>query len=267
MATCHTRPVLECVVNVSEGRDAALLSQFDRTCGSDLLDRHTDPDHHRSVFTLVGEDAPRHLARAVVAGLDLRRHQGVHPRIGVMDVVPFVPLHGASLADALAARDRYCTWAADELGVPCFAYGPERTLPEVRRSAFVDLAPTTGPPTPHPTAGASAVGAREVLVAYNLWLARPDLAQARAIARDLRSPAVRALGLAVGDEVQVSMNLVAPDHVGPAQVWDAVAARAAIARAEIVGLVPETVLRATPPHRWAELDLAADRTIEARLGR
>lgn len=265
-ATCHTRPVLECVVNVSEGRDAALLSRLDRACGAALLDRHTDPDHHRSVFTLVGEAAVRDLARAAVGLLDLGRHDGAHPRIGVVDVVPFVPLPGASPADAVAARDRYCVWASAELGVPCFAYGPERTLPEVRRAAFADLPPTTGPAMPHPTAGAMAVGAREVLVAYNLWLAQPDLARARTIARELRSPAVRALGLQVGEHVQVSANLVVPEQIGPAQVWDAVASRAPIARAELVGLVPDAVLRAVPRDRWPQLDLGAERTIEARLG-
>src|SRR5690606_8929667 len=119
-----------------------------------------------------------------------------------------------------------------------FVYGPERSLPEVRRRAFVDLAPDAGPPTPHPTAGAVAVGARPVLVAYNLWLAEPDLELARRLARELRSPEVRALGLAVGEEVQVSMNLVAPERVGPADVYDRVAGSTRIARAELVGLAP-----------------------------
>jgi glutamate formiminotransferase len=258
--------VLECVVNVSEGRDAAALARLAASVGGALLDVHTDPDHHRSVLTLLGTDAPRALARAAVAELDLTGHDGVHPRIGVLDVVPFVPLAASTLADAVAARDAFCTWAGAELGLPCFAYGPERSLPDVRRHAFGTLAPTAGPPVPHPTAGAVAVGARPVLVAYNLWLAEPDLALAREVAASLRSPAVRALGLAVGPAVQVSMNLLAPEQVGPAQVWDAVAARAAIARAELVGLIPDTVLRATPRDRWGPLDLAEGRTIEARVG-
>lgn len=259
--------MLECVVNVSEGRRPTVIAALSDAAGPDLLDLHSDPDHHRSVFTLVGEEAPRRLARAAVAALDLRVHQGAHPRLGVVDVVPFVPLGDTSLAAAVAARDRFCAWAAAELGLPCFAYGPERTLPEVRRDAFGPLAPTTGPAAPHPTAGAAAVGARPLLVAYNLWLAVPDLARARALARDLRSPAVRALGLAVGRDVQVSMNLVAPHEVGPAEVWDAVAARTAIARAELVGLAPAAVVEAVPRGRWAQLDLAEERTIEARLAR
>lgn len=257
--------MLECVANVSEGRDPDLLARLDRAAGPDLLDRHTDPDHHRSVFTLVGEEAVRRLTRAAVAALDLGPHRGAHPRIGVVDVVPFVPLGRTPEAEAVAARDRYCAWAAAELGLPCFTYGPERPLPEVRRAAFGTLAPTVGPPAPHPTAGAVAVGARGLLVAYNLWLARPDLDLARDLARRLRSPAVRALGLQVGAEVQVSMNLVAPHRVGPAQVWDVVAAHTLIDRAELVGLVPDAVLRGAPRDRWAALDLAEDRTIEARL--
>lgn len=257
--------MLECVVNVSEGRDRRAVAAIGAAAGGALLDVHTDPDHHRSVLTVVGEEAPRAVAREAVARLDLRAHTGAHPRIGVVDVVPFVPLGGATPADAVAARDAFCAWAADELGLPCFAYGPERTLPEVRRRAFVDLAPTTGPTAPHRTAGAVAVGARPLLVAYNLWLRSPDADLARAVARDLRSPTVRALGLRVGDAVQVSMNLVDPAVTGPADVWDAVAARAEVARAELVGLVPEAVLAATPPERWAQLDLGPERTIEARL--
>lgn len=254
-------------MNVSEGRDPEVLARLAGACGADLLDVHTDPHHHRSVLTLVGEEAPRALTREAVAALDLGGHDGVHPRIGVVDVVPFVPLGSATLDDAVAARDRFAAWAAAELGLPCFAYGPERTLPEVRRHAWADLGPTTGPSRPHPTAGAVAVGARPVLVAYNLWLAAPDLALARRLAAALRRPEVRALGLAVGDEVQVSFNLVAPEVVGPGQVWDEVAAQAEVARAELVGLVPEAVLRAAPEERWAQLDLAPDRTIEARLAR
>ncbi|HEY8526979.1 MAG TPA: hypothetical protein VIL48_18550 [Acidimicrobiales bacterium] len=257
--------MLECVVNISEGRRDALVAAIAATAGRDLLDVHSDPDHNRSVLTLVGEEAPRHVTRAAVGRLDLREHAGVHPRLGVVDVVPFVPLGDATLADAVAARDRFLAWAAAELGLPGFAYGPERTLPEVRRHAFGELAPDAGPAEPHPTAGAVAVGARGVLVAWNVWLADGDVAAARAVARDIRSAHVRALGLPVAGGAQVSMNLIAPDIVGPAEAWDLVAARASIARAELVGLVPASVLYRTDPARWAQLDLAEDRTIEHRL--
>jgi glutamate formiminotransferase / 5-formyltetrahydrofolate cyclo-ligase len=258
-------PPLECVVNVSEGTRTDVVDAIAGAAGGDLLDVHSDRHHNRSVLTLVGEDAPRAVARAGVERLDLRRHQGVHPRIGVVDVVPFVPLAGATLADAVAARDRFLAWIAVELGVPGFAYGPERTLPEVRRHAFAGLAPDAGPARPHPSAGAVAVGAREVLVAWNLWLAEPDLARARAVAAEVRSPEVRALGLAVGERVQVSLNLVEPATVGPAEAWDRLAARVPVAGAELVGLIPEAVLDRTDPARWPQLDLAPDRTIEARL--
>jgi glutamate formiminotransferase len=259
--------VIECVVNVSEGRDQAVLGALEAAAGGDLLDLHRDPHHHRAVLTLVGTDAPRRVAAEAVARIDLRNHDGAHPRIGAVDVVPFVPLDGSSPADAVAARDDFCAWAAAALALPCFRYGPERTLPDVRRGAFAALAPDCGGPAPHPTAGGCAVGARPVLVAYNVWLDGGDVIAARRVAAAVRSPAVRALGLQVGRRVQVSMNLVAPAEVGPAAAFDAVAALTPVAGAELVGLVPDAVLRAAPEARWAELDLAPDRTIEARLAR
>ena len=220
--------MLECVVNVSEGRDRAVVAAIARAGSDALLDVHSDPDHHRSVLTLAGpgpdlEEAVRAVARATVQRIDLRRHDGVHPRLGALDVVPFVPLGpdgspggpGIDLGPALEARDRFAAWAGAELALPCFLYGPERTLPEVRREAFGRLAPDTGPPGPHPGAGACAVGARPVLVAYNVWLTTPDLAVARAVASAIRGPAVRALGLAVGGATQVSCNLIDPLAVGP----------------------------------------------------
>jgi glutamate formiminotransferase len=257
--------MLECVINISEGRRMDRLEPIARSAGRELLDVHTDPDHHRSVLTVVDPPAARAVALAAVLRLDLRDHDGAHPRLGVVDVVPFVPLGPTTMAEAISARDDFARWLGEEHGVPCFRYGPERSLPDVRRHAFGDLAPDTGPDRPHPTAGACCVGARPLLVAYNLWLAEPDLATAKAIARDLRSPTVRALGLAVGDEVQVSMNLVDPFVTGPADVHDAVAARTAIARAELVGLIPGAVLDRIPVRRWSTLDLAEDRTIESRL--
>src|SRR5262249_61470153 len=126
-----------------------------------LLDVHVDADHNRSVLTLAGSaseiEAPvRDVARAAVAHIDLRARAGVHPRIGALDVVPFVPLSGATLDDAVVLRDRFAQWAGDELGLPCFFYGPERSLPEVRRGAFVTLRPDCGPSSPHLPAGAAA---------------------------------------------------------------------------------------------------------------
>jgi glutamate formiminotransferase len=188
-----------------------------------------------------------------------------------VDVVPFVALDASTPEDALAARDAFAGWFAAEHGVPCFLYGPERTLPEVRRGAFTALVPDTGPDRPHPTAGACAVGARPVLVAYNAWLDRDDVAAARAIAAAVRRPGLRTLGLQVGDRAQVSMNLVEPERIGPAAAYDLVTGAArtagcAVAGAELVGLLPRDVLHAVPRARWSELDLDEDRTIEARLG-
>jgi glutamate formiminotransferase len=264
--------VLECVVNLSEGRDPARLAVLTAAAGDDLLDVHSDPHHHRTVLTLVGEAAPRAVAEAALELLDLRDHEGVHPRLGVVDVVPFVALEGSTFADAVAARDAFSRWWAREHHVPCFRYGPERSLPDVRRRAFHDLAPDDGPTAPHPTAGATAVGARPVLVAYNVWLDGADVAVARLLAGDVRGDGVRSLGLAVGDRAQVSMNLVDPQRIGPADAYDRVVAAgrtrgAAVAGAELVGLLPEAVLGSVDPARWSELDLSPDRTIEARLAR
>ena len=248
-------------VNISEGRAGRALDRIAAAAGDALLDLHRDEHHHRSVLTLAGEDAVRAVAREAVAAIDLRRHLGVHPRLGAIDVVPFVPFGDSTMADALAARDRFVLWAADELALPAVVYGEgARSLPEVRRRARLEL-------LPHPTAGAVAVGARGPLVAYNVWLATPDLAAARRVAAAVRGPALRALGLPVGDRCQVSMNLIEPLRLGPADAYDAVAALAPVAGAELVGLVPEAVLAAVPVERWEELDLDADRSVEARLRR
>jgi glutamate formiminotransferase len=276
------RRFLECVINISEGTRTDRLDPLIRAAGGTGLDLHRDRFHNRSVLTLGGrpdavEAAARAVATVAVETLDLGTHQGVHPRFGVVDVVPFVSLDAGALDSgslgvgalgaAVAARDRFAGWAGSTLGLPCFLYGTGRTLPEIRRQAWNPLAPDTGPPAPHPTAGSVAVGARPVLVAYNLWLAEPDLARARSIAAAIRGPTLRALGLRVGPDVQVSCNLIDPASVGPAAAFDAVASRAAVSRAELVGLIPRSVLDAAPRHRWPELDLDPSATIEARLER
>ena len=264
--------MLECVVNISEGRDREAISSIADAAGVELLDLHTDVDHHRSVLTLLGEDAPRRVATEAIARVDLREHVGAHPRLGVVDVVPFVPLGGDPIDDALSARNTFAAWLADTHDVPVFLYGPERSLPDVRRQAFRDLRPDLGPTAPHATAGATCVGARPVLVAYNVWLRDATISVAREVAAEVRSPAVRALGLAVGEAVQVSMNLVEPATLGPAAAYDLVRREVerlggSVARAELVGLVPRAVLSEIDPTRWDELDLDDARTIEARLER
>jgi glutamate formiminotransferase len=289
--------VAECVINVSEGRNTGTIDALSMAGGHAVLDVHSDPEHHRSVLTLGGpldvvEDAAQRVVAEAVARIDLRAHAGIHPRLGAADVVPFVPLpsHRVSAAApstgsageawprVVEARDRFAIWAGTTLRLPCFLYGPERSLPEVRRRAFRSLAPDTGPSEPHPTAGASAVGARPVLVAYNLWIAgasggTPEeeraraVAVARSLAHGLRGPAVRSLGFAVATGAQVSLN---PAALPVADVYDAVASGAEskgcrVLRAELVGLAPAVVLDTAPRHRWAELDLSEDRTIESRL--
>jgi len=273
--TDHPFTIFECVVNVSEGRNQQFIDDLLAAGGLSVLDVHSDPYHNRSVLTLGGALDPvtaaaRAIARIAIARINVTTHVGAHPWIGAVDVVPFVHLAGWPLSDgqlekARAARNAFAEWVAAELGVPSFYYGPERTLPDVRRTAWTELAPDCGPPGPHPTAGAIAVGARRLLVAYNIWLEVNDLGMARRIAREIRSAYVRALGLQVGTSVQVSCNLIAPTVVGPGAVFDAVSRRASVERSELVGLVPHLVLAAEPSHRWAELSLDPSATIEARL--
>ncbi len=274
---------MECVVNVSEGRDERVLGQLSVAAQPVLLDVHRDPDHHRSVFTLAGADAEvdravRALATECVARLDLGAHHGAHPRTGVLDVVPFVPYRpgGPPESDPSATvphRDDFARWLGTVLGVPSFLYGPlsggqSRTLPQLRGHAFREIPPDFGPRQPHRTAGATMVGARSALVAYNVWVS--SVAVARRVAPLVRGPAVRALGLAVGARAQVSCNLVEPFTFGPAHLYDLVAARVeeaggSVLGAELVGLLPEPILREIPSARWAELDLSPEQTVEARL--
>jgi len=274
-----TTPTLASAVNISEGRDTAVIDLIAEACGDLLLDVHRDEDHHRSVLTLAGEmnellRSLHALIRTAVRSLDLSRHAGVHPRFGVVDVVPFTPVGHNDLTPAIEARDRLAIWAGAALEVPCFLYGPmpdsgSRSLPEVRKGAFGTMLPDTGPDHPHPSAGAIAVGARGPLVAYNLWVSGLTLAETRVVARRVRNRRVRALGLATGRATQVSCNLIEPNAFGPADAYDLVAATlsegAFIERAELVGLVPTAVLDHTSEERYEQLGLSAADSLEARL--
>lgn len=279
--------LLECVVNVSEGRDEATLRRLAAAAGAALLDQHRDPDHNRTVFTLAGPadlvaESSRALATATLAHLDLRGHTGAHPRLGVLDVVPFVPYEpgGAApedLTTAVAQRDRFAHWLGADMGVPSFLYGPlpggrTRSLPDIRHLAFGPspggLTPDEGPAQAGLRSGATAVGARRVLVAYNVWVSSAEVA--RRVAPLVRGPAVRALGLAVGARAQVSCNLVDPDRYGPGQLYDAVAALVGeaggrVQGGELVGLIPESVLATVPSDRRGELGLSEEATVESRL--
>lgn len=257
--------MLECVINISEGNDLPKLSDLATLLGPDFLDLHSDGDHNRSVFTLFGTQAARVLVRNAVEAFDIREHSGVHPRVGIVDVVPFVALEPSTFHDAVKARDEFANFAATELDIPCFLYGPERTLPYIRAHAFKDLLPDLGPKTPHPRAGSICVGARPLLVAYNLWLKSAPLDIAKNISAAIRNESVRALGMQVGGFTQVSMNLIAPHLVGPADVYDEVSKHAEIARAELVGLIPARVLANIPRARWEQLDVNNEKTIEWRI--
>jgi glutamate formiminotransferase len=273
-----TEPVLECVANVSEGRDPAPLrelGQIVEKSGARLIDVHSDVDHHRSVFTFLGapavvERAALAFARRAVELIDLRRHAGVHPRIGAVDVVPFVPLSGLPMVEAVAVARRVGQALAAETGVPVFLYEEaaivpdRRDLPELRAGGFERLAerladprwrPDAGPAEPHPTAGATVIGARRPLIALNAMLDSADLAGARAVAAAVRErspaglPAVRALGVPLPSRrvAQVSMNLLDYRRTRPRAVIERVDAETArrglhITRYELVGCAPADAL-------------------------
>jgi glutamate formiminotransferase len=270
--------VFECVINISEGRNLDLLDDLGETAGRSLRDLHVDGSHNRSVFTLIND--AQSLERDVHAligasfhALDLRTHEGVHPRFGVVDVVPFVVLERDEASRAVELRDATARWIAETFDVPVFLYGPvegvERTLPEIRKRAFGDLAPDFGPSAPSTKLGATAAGARGILIAWNLWLSGVSRDETRALAKAVRRQEVRALAFRAGEHMQVSCNLIDPMIVRPSSVYDEVAARlplgGAIVRCELVGLLPRAVLESEDRSRWEQLGLSEDQTIESRL--
>lgn len=269
--------LLECVPNVSEGHDTATIAALAaavETPGVHLLDLHSDRDHNRSVLTLAGEPAALHagllrLYEAALATIDLRRQRGVHPRLGAVDVVPFVPLAGATMDDAVAAAESLAAEVAARFALPVFLYeeaarrAERRALPNVRRGGFEGLPakladpewrPDFGPAAAHPSAGATIIGARFFLIAFNVVLESNDLALAHSIARRTREstgglPRVRAIGVPLPSRgrVQVSLNLLDYRVTSMAQAFAHVArlAReggAEVAASELVGLVPEAAL-------------------------
>jgi glutamate formiminotransferase len=277
---------LVAVPNVSEGRDDAVLDAIRSAFAThaDVLHVSADADHHRAVFFLAG--APGELHRALAAGaaeaaerIDLRGHDGLHPRIGALDVAPVVFLEeeqrGAAIAEALLAAD-----AIGAAGIPVFLYGElagGRTRAELRRGGPAGLAergtePDYGPRDLHPTAGATMVAARPPLVAYNLELAPPaTLDDARRVAALIRDGGaeglhgVRALGLHLArrDVVQVSTNLEDHRAVSAAAVLEAVARHHRVAAAELVAPAPEAALAGWPE----DVPLRMPASIEALLGR
>jgi glutamate formiminotransferase len=280
--------VLECVVNVSEGRELARVRAIAAAIGPALLDVHADADHNRSVFTLASADAAvvidatRALADAVASSVSVVAHDGVHPYMGALDVVPFVSLDDDGRGRAVASARDFGAWWAEAHGVPVFLYDEAdpsgRDLPRTRREAFATRTPDFGPATSHPTMGATAVGARPPLVAINLWLATPDVAVARRVARSVRErdgglAGVRALGFAMRStgQTQVSMNLVALEHTGVEDACNAVRELARreqteVAAVELVGLAPRREAeRWSPAFRaWSGLDDGL--AVEDRVG-
>jgi glutamate formiminotransferase len=263
-------------INISEGRDATWLATFDQING--VIDRHSDGDHHRSVVSIVGEldqivETAIDVATRTVTQVDLRRHEGLHPRFGAVDVVPFVAIGSANQNEAREARDRFAARLENELGVPSFFYGPlsdgsVRALPDLRRDAFKGLLPDVGGPEAHPSAGACAVGVRGPLVAWNLMVDGIDLSTGRAIAQAVRSTQLRAIALALPHGIQISCNLIDPLVFTPADAYDRIVERldwrAHIQGGELVGTIPAASLAKIDPERWGQLDLAEEKTLEAR---
>lgn len=268
--------MLEAVPNVSEGRDGSVIAAVAATFaegGATVLDVHSDVDHHRSVYTLVATDAE--LVDALVAGIaravelvDLRLHEGVHPRVGVADVVPLVPLEPGDMPRAAVAAREVAGRLGAELGLPVFLYGEvgggrrpaffrRGGLEELaRRVAAGELVPDEGPRGIGPRSGAALVGARKPLVAYNLELETGDVEVAREIAAAVREssgglPGLQAIGLPLpsSGRAQVSMNVIDVDAAPLHEVVLRVRAEAhergvEVRSGELVGLVPERVVRA-----------------------
>jgi glutamate formiminotransferase len=271
--------VFECVINISEGRDTNVLHQLADASGSSLRDVHADQYHHRSVFTLINEahDLQRDVKSLITAAydrLDLTTHDGVHPRFGVVDVVPFVALEPSGQSDATLLRDEMASWIATTFNVPVFYYGPlgdgtSRSLPEVRRGAFTSIAPDAGPSSPSSRLGCVALGVRPILVAWNIWLEHVSMSDARLMAGAVRSGAVRSLAFAVGGFVQVSCNVIDTHAVKLSAIYDQVetmlAGEGRLDHCELVGLLPTSMLEGEDPSRWEELGISRDLTIESRI--
>jgi glutamate formiminotransferase len=293
-------PLLECVPNVSEGRRPEVISRLAAAVsrpGVRLLDLSSDPDHNRSVLTLAGEPEALHtgllaLYETALAEIDLTRHRGVHPRVGAVDVVPFVPLGTTPMAAAVAAAERLGAAVAERFGLAVYLYEQaarraERcALASIRRGGFEGFAakladpawaPDFGPPHLHPTAGVTVIGARFFLIAFNAVLDTTDLAMARAVARAVREsggglPAVRAMGvwLQSRGRTQVSMNLVDFRRTPLLAALEGVRREAArrgarVIETELVGLVPEAAAADALRGALGLVDFSAARLLERRL--
>jgi glutamate formiminotransferase len=283
--------VVECAPNFSQGRDPAIVDEIGRAAagveGAWLLDITSDADHNRSVLTFAGK--PESVAEAALAAaavavrrIDLTKHAGVHPRAGAADVMPIVPVSGATLRDCAELARTIGRRIWEELRVPVFLYeaaasAPERRrLENVRRLERLGVEPDIGEGR-HPTAGAVVVGARDFLIAWNINLRTRDLEFARKVAREIRESSggfacVKALGLRLESrgETQVSMNLTdfrrTPLHV----VFEAVAEKCRerdveIAGSELIGMIPEAALAGSRGHDLRWMNLRPELVLEKRL--
>ncbi|MDZ7637924.1 MAG: glutamate formimidoyltransferase [Bryobacterales bacterium] len=294
--------LVECVPNFSEGRDAELLrsiaSAIQSVPGVYVLDEERDEDHNRAVMTVVGEptamlEAMLNAAALAVERIDLTRHQGVHPRIGALDVLPFIPLSGISMAECvqLAREAAQRLWERHQ--VPCYLYeaaaatAERRNLETIRKGQFEhlrlaveddpSLRPDVGGPGLHPTAGATAVGARKFLIAWNVWLRTDDLSVAQRIAKLIRQssggfPFVKALGLPLPRRglTQVSLNLTDFEETPPQPVFDTIVREAAkhkveVIGSELIGLVPHRALEVNFRESLQLMDFRQASILENRL--
>lgn len=297
--------LVECIPNVSEGRSPALVRELGAALARPprvaLLHTHSDPDHHRSVFTVAGEPEPLleallELYRRAVARIDMRAHRGIHPRVGAVDVCPFVPLpaRGSDMVACVGLARRLAEAVAAEHGLPVILYGESAATPAradltaVRRGQLEGLAaklarpewrPDYGPSAPHPTAGATLIGARGPLVAYNVVLDTGDLELARRVAARVRTssgglPGVKAMGVSLASRglVQVSMNLERPQTTPVHVAVEAVRVEAArlgarVAETELVGLLPLASVTAAAADRLSLPELPESLVLETALAR
>lgn len=293
--------IIECVPNISEGRRPDVVERaVDALRGVEgvrVLDFSSDASHNRSVLTFAGapgpvRDAVLRLYDAVLPAIDLRQHKGEHPRMGAVDVVPFIPIEGVTMADCVTLAHDVGAAIAERFEVPVFLYeeastaAHRRNLEDIRRGEFEGLgeklarpewAPDFGPAAPHPSAGASVVGARMPLIAFNINLATDRLDVAKKIATAVRMSSgglrfVKAMGLALDERpiVQVSMNLTNYEKTPIFRVFDLVAREAArygvmVLEGEIVGLVPAAALYATAEYHLQLTGFRREHVLEERL--
>ncbi|OFW43087.1 MAG: glutamate formimidoyltransferase [Acidobacteria bacterium RIFCSPLOWO2_12_FULL_67_14b] len=293
--------IIECVPNISEGRRADLIQGLADTLrtvpGLRVLDVQSDPTHNRSVFTLAGDaealaaGIPR-LFEGALAAIDLRTHKGEHPRMGAVDVVPFIPIEGVTMADCVALAKSVAADVAARFAWPMYLYeeasaNPARkNLEDIRRGEFEGLAakmaqpgwaPDYGPAAPHPSAGATAIGARLPLIAFNINLATDRLDVAKQIAAAIRMSSgglryVKAMGIPLEDRgiVQVSMNLTNYEKTPMCRVFDLVKREAArygvqVLESEIVGLVPTAALLQTAEYFLQLEGFSPDQVLEKKI--